>query len=255
MDLLEQLRAWPLDEWQWTALFGVAMLYGLSKGGIKGVASIGVPVMALLFGGKVSTGIVLPMLIIADIPAVLYYRRHVDRKYLIRLLPPAVLGIVLGGLLGDWIPEDAFQILMAALVLVCTILLFWWSRKSDKPPFAAGTRTAMILGVAAGFTSMVGNVAGPLVTLYLFAAKLPKFAFIGTAAWFFFVINWIKLPVHILVWKTINPETLPINIVVIPAILLGFFLAVKIVRRINEFQFRNMILILTALAALMLLLR
>ncbi|MFT7589192.1 MAG: putative membrane protein YfcA [Limisphaerales bacterium] len=253
MNLLD-LDAFDLSQWQWVALFGIAFLYGLSKGGIKGIGAIGVPVMALIFGGKVSTGIVLPMLIVADIPAVLYYKRFVNKSHLVKLLLPSVLGIIFGVCFGELIPEADFQDVMAILVIFCVLLLFWWDRNRDMA-VPNHWLFASILGMAAGFTSMIGNVAGPIVVLYLFANRLSKYEFIGTSAWFFFLINWIKLPMHIWVWKTISLETLPINLIVMPVILLGFWRGVTVVKYIQDQNYRNMVLILTALAAILLFFR
>jgi len=57
-------------------IFIGAFIIGLAKAGLKGIDMLNVTIMAIVFGGKASTGIVLPLLCVADIGAVLYYNRH-----------------------------------------------------------------------------------------------------------------------------------------------------------------------------------
>jgi uncharacterized membrane protein YfcA len=110
-------------------------------------------------------------------------------------------------------------------------------------------------GFLAGFSTMIGNLAGPFSNIYFLAMRLPKNEFIGTAAWMFFIINIFKLPFHIFVWKTINKETLVLNSVMLPVLVIGFYLGVKIVKLISNINYRRFILIVTAIGGLILLFR
>ena len=111
---------------------------------------------------------------------------------------------------------------------------------------------AGILGLTGGFTTMIGNAAGPVMSLYLLAMHLPKNAFIGTAAWFFLLINLLKVPFHVFSWHTITLQTLTVDIIALPAILLGVFIGIKTVKMIPEKVYRYFIIISTSLAALLL---
>lgn len=252
--LLSNIQSFNLGYTSWLALMLCGALYGMSKGGIKGIGSLAVPVMAYIFGGKASTGLVLPMLIMADILAVPYYNRYANWVQLFKLLPWAMVGVILGVWIGDLLPESLFRKTMAFLVILCVILLFWWDKKKNKY-VPSQWWFAALLGIGAGFTTMVGNVAGPVVTLYLFSMRLPKLDFIGTAAWFFFIINLFKVPMHIFFWETINWKSLSLSFAVFPAIAIGFSLGVFLLKRLAEQNFRKMILFLTALAAILLLFR
>ncbi len=238
----------------WILMMLCALLWGTSKAGIKGVATIAVPIMAYVFGSKPSTGIVLPALIIADVMAVIYYNRHAKWAILVRILPWTMVGVIIAVWAGDKMNEDSFKALMAILIVLSVLLLFWWERRKtlaipDYWWFAA------CMGVAAGFTTMIGNLAGAVVTIYLLAMRMPKDEFIGTGAWFFMIINTFKLPMHIFFWKTTTYETLSLNMLMIPAIALGFYIGVKIVGRLNDSVYRRFVLIMTAIAAVVLLLR
>ena len=107
----------------------------------------------------------------------------------------------------------------------------------------------------AGFTTMIGNLAGPVSNIYFLAMRLPKNEFIGTAAWLFFIINVFKLPFHIFVWETVSMETLVLNSVMIPAMVIGFLIGVRIVKMISNINYRRFILFVTALGGLILLFR
>ena len=41
---------------------------------------------------------------------------------------------------------------------------------------------------------MLAIAAGPIAQFYLLAMRLPKYAFIGTSAWLFLIINLGKVP-------------------------------------------------------------
>ena len=98
---------------------------------------------------------------------------------------------------------------------------------------------------------MIGNLAGAFANLYFLAMRLPKNDFIGTTAWIFLVINLFKLPFQVFYWKNITLESVQIDLYLIPALALGFFAGIKLVGKINEVQFRKMIIWLTAIGAIL----
>lgn len=236
----------------WGLALSAAFVVGLSKSGIKGIAILVVILLALIFGGKSSTGILLPMLIAGDVFAVIYYHRHAQWFYLKKLLPWMIAGVLAGVWFGNEIPEAAFKKTMAVIVLITVAVMFWWDFRKEKNipqhwSFAGG------MGFSAGFTTMVGNLAGAFSNLYFLAMRLPKVHFIGTAAWLFFIINLFKFPFHVWVWGTITYESLYLNLTLLPAIALGLFAGIKIVKRIPEKLFRQIILGLTAIGAIIML--
>ena len=235
---------------QWILVATGAFLLGVSKSGIKGIGVFIVTLMAIVFGSKVSTGIVMPMLIVGDIFAVMYYRRHTQWKYIVVLLPWMVLGVLLGVWYGADLPERYFKQMMALIIIVSVIIMYWWDRrKSTYIPqsYFFGS----VIGILSGFTTMVGNLAGAFTNIYFLVMRLPKNNFIGTAAYLFFIINIFKLPFHIFIWETISIPTLIINLKVLPVQILGLVAGVKLVDMINEKNYRKMILILTAVGAVL----
>jgi len=238
----------------WILALTAAFVIGISKAGIKGIAIINVTLMALAFGAKESTGLVVPLLVLGDAFAVIYYNRHAQWKYIIAFLPWMILGILIGTAIGKDLPETIFKIGMAIIILGTVIMMYWWDRKKSKnvPTHWA---FAGFIGTMAGITTMIGNLAGAFSNIYFLAMRLPKNEFIGTAAWLFFIVNIFKLPFHIFIWKTITPETLLINLKLVPGIILGIIVGIRLVKLIKDQFYRKMILVLTALGAFLILFR
>ncbi len=239
---------------QWAlALLAVAVV-GISKAGIKGITLISVTLFAIVFGSKASTGILLPMLIVGDIIAVIYYRRHVKWRYLLQLIPWMMLGVILATWMGKDIPEVIFKRGMAAIILISVVMMYWWDKRKSKtvPDY---WWFGGIMGLVAGFTTMIGNLAGAFANIFFLAMRMPKNDFIGTAACLFFIINIFKLPFHIFVWETITAETFALNLRLASAVFIGFIIGIRIVKLIKEQQYRQLILALTALGAILIFFR
>jgi hypothetical protein len=225
-----------------TIALGAALLLGIAKSGIKGLAVL------------IVTGILMPLLICGDILAVIYYKRHVKWIYLIKLLPWMVLGVLVGVVLGKDLPEDLFKSGMAVIILISVVIMYYWERKKDRK-VPTHWSFAALMGMMGGFSTMVGNLAGAFSNIYFLAIKLPKNEFIGTAAWLFFIINLFKVPFHIWSWGTINRTSFQISLSLIPAVIAGFCLGIFLVKKINNDKYRQLILLLTGLGGLAILLQ
>jgi len=252
--MLSLAPEFQLEWYQWVLVCVAAVLVGFSKTGLKGITVVFVTLLALIYGSKASTGILMPLLIGADIFAIIYYRRNIQWEHIYKLMPWMVLGVILGTWIGQDLPEETFKQGMAIIILLTTGLMYWWDRQKEiKVP--NNWWFSILMGLAAGFTTMVGNLAGAFANLYFLAMRLPKDEFIGTAAWLFFFINLFKLPFHIYFWETINMETLAVDLRLYPALVLGLLVGVYLIKLIKEKHYRKMIIILTALGAVIILVR
>lgn len=239
---------------QWLAILLAACITGMGKAGLRGVDMLSVTLMAFIFGGKSSTGIVLPLLCVADIAAVRYYHRHAQWSHFRKLVPWMIIGILVGVWLGKDMNEAVFRKLMAGIILFTIIIVLVMEyRKStqvpDHPLFVSST------GLAAGFTTMIGNLAGAFSNLYFLAMRMPKNDFIGTASWIFLCMNLFKLPFQVFFWKNITLHSLSVDAVLLPALALGFWIGLRIVGRIKEEQYRKLVLMLTLAGSLLMLLK
>ncbi len=230
--------------------FLAAFLLGLGKGGIKGITILTVTLMVLAYGAKSSTGIILPLLIAGDIMAVIYFKKYTKWKYLVHFLPWMLIGVIVASLVGKDLPETIFKNWMGGIILI-SVLFMWFSESSSKRMLPENRLFGGTVGFAAGFTTMIGNLAGPFANLFFLATRLPKNEILGTSAWVFFIVNNFKIPFHVFYWKTITWDTLQINLTLLPFVVIGFFLGVKLVSYFSEKFFRQFLLVVTAIGAIL----
>lgn len=242
-------------EWTQIALvLLVAIMTGFSKTGVPGAGIFGVALMASIFPAKQSVGMLLPMLITADLVAVWHYRRQVVWKHLVSLIPWVLAGIVGGFAVMGQIGDSQLSVMLGVLILVLLVLHLTKDRLERKLKFAFTQTVSFqaVMGILAGFTTMVGNVAGAIMSIYLLSKGLPKQQFIGTGAWFFLAVNLIKVPFNAYLGM-ITLDTLIFAAWMAVPVLLGTWAGIRIVPHIPQAKFQALILILTALGALRLL--
>ena len=237
------------SNFNWGLILLSAFFIGLSKAGLRGIDMMNVTIMAIVFGSKASTGIVLPLLCVADIIAVIYYHRHAQWNHFWKLIPWMAIGILVGVYVGKDMNEVLFRKIMAIIIITTVFIMVALEiRKNQIIPtnkfFVAN------MGLAAGFTTMLGNLAGAFSNIYFLAMRMPKNDFIGTASWVFLVINLFKLPFQFFFWKNITPESLYTDLFLLPSVVIGFWIGVKIVSKIKEDNYRKVVIVLTFLGAL-----
>jgi uncharacterized membrane protein YfcA len=246
------IQSFDLSSQQWVLLGLSGLLIGMSKTGISGVGLMVVPLLANAFGGRPSVGLLLPILIFADVFAVSWYNRHAQWKHILRLLPWAFVGIITATIVGKTISDQTFNKLLSGLVIGGIAILIWRDLRSDKLQIPKSKWYAGGLGLLGGFSTMIGNAAGPVMALYLLSMRLPKNSYIGTGAWFFFIVNLSKMPLHIWSWKTITVHSFMLDILMIPAIAAGAFLGIWLVRLLPDKFYRVLVIATTLLSALLL---
>jgi uncharacterized membrane protein YfcA len=251
MDYFIQLL--DLNWIQWVIVIITAFLIGFSKTGISGMMILAIPILASEFGGKDSTGIILPMLLVGDIFAIWYYRNNVEWRNVFKPLPWAFIGLVLGVIVGNYISDNTFVILIGIIVLLCLGILVYTEKKGQDFVVPNAAWFYILIGILSGFSSMIGNAAGSIFSVYLLALGFKKNNFMGTNAWFFFIINFIKIPLQIFVWHNIGIKSLAITGLMIPVITIGAILGFFILKKINEKYFRYLIIAMTTIAAFKLL--
>lgn len=235
---------------QWIWVISTAIAIGFSKMGIGAVTTMVIPLLAGVFGGKESTGILLPILLAGDIMAVCYYRRNANWKAILRLLPWTLAGLTVGAVVGNMMSDDVFKLVLGIMVLACTALLVYTEARGNGMKVPDAPCFFILMGVIAGFTTMLGNAAGPIMSVYLLAMGYQKVDFIGTYAWFFMIINAIKLPMQVFLWHNVTVQHGLLTLTVLPAIALGAFIGIWVVKRIPEKPFRWVVVVMTGLSAI-----
>ena len=250
--MTEFLNIYPLSVWQWCVILSCALCIGISKTGINGLSLLYVPVLALIFDAKPSTGILLPMLCVADLFAVTYYRRNAEWKYIIKLLPWAIAGFGLALFTDHLISDKHFKVLIGICIFFSLAVILWNEYRGKDNEVPSTWWFAALFGIAGGFSTMIGNAAGPVMSVFLLSVRLPKKSFVGTAAWFFMIINILKLPLQYLVWHNISRETLIFDFALLPVIAIGAWLGILFVKKVSEKNYRIVVYVLTLLSTILL---
>ncbi len=243
-----------LTAWQWALLSLGAFFTGLSKTGIAGLGVLSVALFANALPARASTGTLLPLLLCADLFGLAFFRKHASWPQLGKLFPWVILGVVAGYFALGKINGAQMQRLIGGILLGMAALHVWHKRQSDRlvDHLPHAWWLAALPGVLAGFTTMVANAAGPVMSIYLLAVGLPKLVFIGTGAWFFMLVNSFKVPFSVNL-GLITAGSLRMDAVLLMPMIPGALLGPVILRRINQGWFEAMVLALTVLASLRLL--
>jgi uncharacterized membrane protein YfcA len=242
------------EPWQWALAVIGALLVGISKTGIAGLGMLFVVIFAQLLPAKQATGIVLPLLICGDVVAVASYRQHTRWTHLWRLFPWTGAGVLIGyfalGRINDEQARWLIGVIVLGLLALHVVRRARRNRGSAAEVAPAATQPvwfAPLIGVLAGFTTLVANAAGPLMVIYLLAMQLPKMEFVGTGAVFFLLLNSFKVPFMVNL-GLINRDSVAINLWLAPAVLVGAWIGRRVLQRINQRWFENLALFLSAAA-------
>lgn len=240
---------------QWLVLILSAMCIGMSKTGVQGMMLLIVPFMAMSFGAKESTGLILPMLCMADIVAVAYYKRIADWKIVLRLLPTAILGFFVAIAVDSLVPAAQFKKLMGWTLALALVVMFWNEFRGGENRFMNKWWYSAVFGLLGGFSTMIGNAAGPVMAVYLLSMRKDKMSYVGINAWFFLVVNLLKVPLQLFVWHNISWQSFSLNALMIPVILIGAAIGIKIVKWFPEKAFHRFVQLVTVIAVFLMLVR
>ena len=236
------------------------MVFGLSKTSVPAVGSLGAAVLTTVLPPLASTGVVLPVLLIGDVIALSLYARHVDARLLLRMLPTVALGLAGGYAVVSWVDTSIAVRLIGGTLLVAGVGELVRRRSVRAADAASGAPrhpdrgpVSLLLGAGAGFSTMVANAGGPMMTLYLLRLRVPPTAFLGTTAWFFFAVNALKVPLSARL-GLITPSSLSISAALVPGIVLGALVGRRLVLGMSRVAFETAALAATSAAGVWLLL-
>ncbi|MFE4453997.1 sulfite exporter TauE/SafE family protein [Streptomyces sp. NPDC056796] len=247
--------------WQLAALAAASTLVGFSKTAVSGANTISLAVFAAVLPARESTGVLLPILIAGDILAVLVYRRHAHWPTLLRLFPAVAVGVAAGTAFMMWADDAAVRTSIGAILLFMAGVTLRRRRQRPGPPEQGdgdgpsrrGRLKARSYGVLGGFTTMVANAGGPVMSLYLLSAGFRKLGFLGTSAWFFLIVNTSKVPFSVGL-GLIDAQSLLLDAALVLFVLPGAYLGRACVGRINQKVFDRIVIGATVLGGLQLLL-
>lgn len=225
-----------------------AFFVGVAKTGVPGLGILVIPVMVLTVGdARQAAGWLLPILLMGDVFAVLFWRRHSNWSRLYSLAPWVLAGIVLGAF-ALALPESYLRPMVGVIVLV---MLALFVRRLLRPDTIPVSDHAAPYGVTAGFATTVANAAGPVMNLYLLSKRFGKEEFIGTGAWFFLTVNLTKVPVYIY-HGLFTRQSLSFDLALAAPVAVGAIAGRWIFNYIPQSLFDTLIIVLTVIASLLL---
>lgn len=253
----------------WIILGVGALCAGLSKTALPGLGTVTVALFAAALPARESTAALLLLLLVGDIFAITAYRRSADWKTLRALVPAVLVGIIVGALFLGFVSNEVMKRAIGVILLVLIALALYQryvapdvgaapdsqngpaSRRGDLTG-TGGQLTQFGYGTLAGFTTMAANAGGPAMSLYLLSARFDVMRFLGTSAWFFFIVNVIKLPFSIGI-GLIGVSTLQLAAVLAPFTILGALAGLWLAPKMTSEVFDPIVWVLTVVGAVALL--
>ncbi|MEV0481971.1 sulfite exporter TauE/SafE family protein [Streptomyces sp. NPDC050508] len=259
---MNTMTLWHISGWEFAALAAAALLVGFSKTAVSGANTVSLAIFAAVLPARASTGVLLPILIVGDVLAVLTYRRHAHWPTLWRLFPAVAAGVVIGTLFLVWADDAVVRTSIGAILLLMAGVTLWRRRKvdagADDEPDSVTTRSgrakARSYGVLGGFTTMVANAGGPVMSMYLLSAGFRKLGFLGTSAFFFLIVNVTKVPFSVGL-GLIDGHSLLLDAALAAFVVPGALIGKWAVNRINQRLFEQLVIAATIIGGLQLLLR
>ncbi|MGW0994567.1 sulfite exporter TauE/SafE family protein [Streptomyces sp. NPDC002523] len=256
---MNTMTLWHISGWEFAALALAALVVGFSKTAVSGANTVSLAVFAAVLPARASTGVLLPVLIAGDVLAVLTYRRHAHWPTLWRLFPAVAAGVVAGTLFLMWADDGIVRTSIGAILLLMTGVTLWRRHRADTAaePDAVTGRTGRVkarsYGVLGGFTTMVANAGGPVMSMYLLSAGFRKLGFLGTSAFFFLIVNVSKVPFSVGL-GLIDGRSLLLDAALVVFVLPGALLGKWAVNRINQRLFEQLVIAATVVGGVELLL-
>jgi uncharacterized protein len=230
-------------------------MVGVAKAGITGLSILSIALFTQVFpSSKQASGLILPLLIFGDFVAVFAYRKHTQWRFLWRLFPWTALGVFLGYLTMGRISDHTAKVMIGAIILMLAVMSF---ARRYLPGQRGDTGVeihwiiAALIGMLAGFITLIANAAGPLMAIYFVAMRLPKMEYVGTAAVFFLLLNLFKVPFMVDL-GLITTHSFGFNLALAPAVVLGAFGGRWLLMRVNQELFEKMVLALSAIGGILL---
>jgi uncharacterized membrane protein YfcA len=226
----------------WPVLAGAAFLIGMDKGGMKPLTIVATFLLTTTFGPRMTLAITAPIMFIGDLFPIFLYRKETDYPSVGRLLPWAFVGLGAGAFVGSFIDERVFQTIIGIIILILAVMIIVQDLNVIHYRRMKHPAATLLLGVSAGFSSIIGNAAGGFASIYFIAHDAGKRSFIGSSAAFFSVVNCTKFVIYIVFWKVVTAQTLAISGAMIPVIIAGTAVTTALIRFVPERLYRMLVI-------------
>jgi uncharacterized membrane protein YfcA len=224
------------DLYFWIIAVLAVAIVGLGKSGLLGsLGMVAVPLLALVMPARDAAGMMLPLLLVMDAIAVWTYRKDADWHILKIMLPGAFVGTIVGWVLWSFV-SDAMVLLFVGVLTLLFILDALLPIRKKLEGLPPSKPWGAFWGWAAGFTSFISHTGGPPFQIYVLPKRLSPVTFSGTSAFFFAIVNSMKLIPYFFLGQ-LNVANLVHGAILAPLAVASVIVGVWLVRRISVKRF------------------
>ena len=209
---------------------------------IQGITSFGFSLVALpLMGIFLPLKIVVPMLVLYSLVLniiILYHiRSHVNLKQITILVIAGIIGTPFGAHLLKIIDDNLLKVIIGIIVTISAIINLYGYKIKVKNEKLSYIPVGFISGVMNGSVSL----GGPPLVLFLSNQDVEKQRFRANLTSYFLILNIFTIPTYI-IGGLITNEVMQYTIYVLPGLIIGAFVGVKLGNKVDETIFRKLTL-------------
>ncbi len=234
-----------------------ALIVGLSKTALPGAGLLATPLLAMVFTGRLIPGATLPILLLADVFAVWWYRRSTRWDLLRPFAPWVALGFGAGAAFFIAVGSGGRALNVTIGVIILVVVAMQALRMARRVEPVGPTLAAdAFYGTSGGFATFVSNNAGPILNSHLLRLGLDKHELVGTSAWFYFTVNVAKIPIYLALgwWSTgggfFTADSLRFDLLLAPVVVLGVVVGRRLFERLPQQLFLVVVLVFAAAGAI-----
>lgn len=229
------------DAWFYWVAIPAVLIVGIGKGGFAGgLGMLAVPLMSLTVSPVQAASIMLPILCVMDITGLKAWLRFWDRGLMMKLIPGAMLGILIGYLTFEYISDEALKLILGIMAILFALNHWTKGLRTVKPKKAVSElqdhMTGGFWGTLSGFTSFLAHAGAPPIMIYLLPRQLDTRLLVGTVTIFFAIVNYVKL-IPYTALGLLDATNLGTSLVLSPLAVIGVLLGVWLHEKVNPAVF------------------
>ena len=197
-----------------------------------GFALVCVPLLLFFIPLDQIVPIVVPLSLLNNYVIAISNRRTLNLKAILPMSSAAIAGIPLGIFILSRVPIDLLTIVISGVILISGLLLL-----SGKTLLIRREKMASIsAGFVSGVLQSTSGLSGPPVTLFLINQRLDKISFRNNLGLYFSIVDSVTV-ISLTLVGFITYDTLLVNCMLIPSVLVGSLAGNKLLPHIKQVLF------------------
>lgn len=212
-----------------------------------GFTLIATPLLLFVFDSKSVVVITIILGILTGVLLLFRTRRHIDVKRMLLMCGGSIFGIPIGAYLLSSLDASIIKLIIAILIVpFCIVLLLGHSHQFKRDSLGCG-----LSGFVSGLIGSSTSLSGPPVVLFLLNQGLVKERFVGTLTAYFLFTGTASVSAFVFLGM-VTVDLLIKVAILLPTAVLGFYIGIKVLPKINATVFRRIAASIVSLAALVL---